>query len=1152
MHAPSVTRRHPSVRAWPRVLACILGLGLAAAAVAEDPGGAAGTAPRSPRRHLQRQEQVQRLRCLYNGYLLTVDPVKAMAAASAGDRHRLWVLHAVLVHPQTGRIAGIYPALGTPAFAGGPVARDVASYQVLATSETPPAPGITAAQLKTYWRQAGVPEALLAGAEWVDLGGAVATPGLTDTHFHVSSWSKKVPAPGERFGYYADLSDPGYYVIPGEWTRTCARDALWRIVADANAHLIDTQDDGIFLHGYILTEVDSGPSGEPRAAYVYSPSATCTPPTPNPAYLPNRVGARQVTVPPNVCTADASTWPAIDYPMVPALVVQTSGQSCWYNAALLDGYNLKQEQIGSLTPPVPLTAAVTTGSADGATWTLTATSDTAADVLFTAPTPYPLDVVVTRSGESGTLTVPFDVLSAQATSRTLIAQAMIPELATTALAGQVTGFQARPFYRRIAECIPKATWDAAAAYWGESPGTDTVGYGSWDPRNPYATNWYNGAKRGLIQYFFDTVAQAWRPTGYAEHYPMRDALATVVVSSPSVADIMTQARNTAAWCHRHGLTLANDIMFYRRDGEASQFRGYQALSYDHAAEAGFNASVGLDPGVATGDLNLRIGMYYYIESGDDVAETLRLGHDATNGSDLDRLKPASSHPEYPGWVRWLGWKLQLDGAAYTRNNFTNAPAAKITRTDPVTVANELGNQVNFMDHSFGLLTMTDLQEQVLTSRESAALYWFIREADPSSQFHNPQITRDWTAFKKGVVGFLGVSFESQTLAADLGKLSRVPLTTAQATQLAGKLVAVVAQVNDAWDRTLSALIRIWFEASRSPSGLPPLPGQTVCHTSGDGGVDLWARAIRQLKQDVESLPTRWEDLPARWKAVVPQDANLPAIRRTFSDERFRMEHLIFISEHLLNTIQGAGGLNTGTTPHTRNAVLSLQPAIMLLDGGDGGGFPVAQELWQLPHTSLDVWRGLPAVPRQHHMDALGTFLANDIPFTINTDPPAMRDPRPALTVVGAVARTPVEIDPTHWADQSGAEPSIRPPDYLVGKVYPPFGLVTGASSNPHQLTVEQALAAMTFWGAYAAEMEREAGALAVPTGSGQPGWFADIVVWRANPLAIVGPGGLTLQTMGRTAPGSDDSARVQTVNAFIGKFLPKITVVEGMTVLGQV
>lgn len=632
---------------------------------------------------------------------------------------------------------------------------------------------------------------------------------------------------------------------------------------------------------------------------------------------------------------------------------------------------------------------------------------------------------------------------------------------------------------------------------------------------------------------------------------MRDALATVVIGTPTVAELMTQRKNTAAWCHRHGLTMANDIMFYRRDGENSEFKAYQALSYDHAAEPGFNETVGLDPNADTGDFDLRVGMYYYIESGDDLAESVRLAHDATNGSDLVRLTPPLTHPEYPGWVRWLGWKLQLDGAAFTRNNFTNAPAAKVTRTDPVTVVNELGNQVNFMDHSFGLLTMTDLQEQVLTSRESAALYWFVREADPAAQFRNPLITRDWSGFKKGVVNYLGLTIDTQLLASDLVKMTHVPLSSTQATQLAGKLAAVVAQVNDAYERTLSSIIRIWFERSRSPSGLPPLPSQTVCHTSGDGGVDLWARAIRQLKQDVASLPTRWEDLPARWKAVVPQDANLAAIPRTFSDERFRMEHLIFISEHLLDSILGPGGINTGTTALTRNAAVSLQPAIMLLDGGTGAGFPVAQELWQLPHTSLDVWCGLPALPRYNSTDALGTFLRNDIPFTINTDPPAMRDPRPALSVIGAVARTPVEIDPTHWADQSGPEPAVRPADYLVGKVYPPFGLVTGGSTNPHQLTIDQALAAMTFWGAYTANMEREVGALAVPTGPGQPGWFADVVVWRANPLAISGPGGLTLEAMGRTAPGSDDAARVQTVNAFIGRFLPKLTVVAGIPVFRQ-
>jgi predicted amidohydrolase YtcJ len=118
----------------------------------------------------------------------------------------------------------------------------------------------------------------------------------------------------------------------------------------------------------------------------------------------------------------------------------------------------------------------------------------------------------------------------------------------------------------------------------------------------------------------------------------------------------------------------------------------------------------------------------------------------------------------------------------------------------------------------------------------------------------------------------------------------------------------------------------------------------------------------------------------------------------------------------------------------------------------------------------------------------------------------------------------------------------------VGKVYPPFGLVAGATTNPLQLTIEQALAAMTFWGAYMANMEAEAGALAVPAGAGQPGWFADLVVWRYNPLAIQGPGGMTVEALARTPGGTNDAARLATVNAFISKFLPRQTVVGGRPV----
>jgi len=1135
-------------RRWPStiiggVLAFVALMSGPVPARADEPAGA----PRDPSGRIPRQGQAVRLRCLYNGYLLTVDPGKAQSPASTADRYRLYVLHAVLVHPDTGRVAAIFPALGTPAFPDGEVARPVSDFPLLLSSESPPAPGITAEQLRTYWRTAGVAEELLGEAQWLDLDGAVATPGLVDTHFHVSSWSKKVPAPGERFGYWADVSDPAYYVLPGDWERTCARDAMWRIVADANRHLVESGDDGIFLHGYIYPEIDSDASGALQAAYLYASTSSASG-TFNPYYLPNRIGAQAVTPPADPCTTDPASWPALDYPTATALVVQTTGQSCWFNSALLAAYNERQESIRSSLEPIAVTAVAPSGSPDGETWILSlpaAGGD--ADVLFRAALPFSVDVVTAIADDGDTLWVPFDVIASDAAGRTLTGQAMIPELASQAFAEPPVSLELRPFARFLVEWIPATVWDAAADYWGTPPSHDPVSYGAWDPRDPDATNWYNGAKRGLIQYFYDSAADGWRPTGYAEHYPMRDALGAVVVSWPTIPELVEQRRNTAAWCHRHGLTMVNDIMFYRRDGE-DEFDAYEAMSWDHGPDAAFLERVGLDPGASTGGLDLRVGLYYYVETGDDVAGSLGLALDEVAGSDVERLRPPTTHYEYPGWVRWLGWKLQLDGSSMTRNSFTSAPLAKYTRTDPLPVANELGNQVTFQDHSFGLLTMTDLQEQVLSSRESAALYWLVRESDPTSPFYNPNLANDWSGLTSGVVNFLGFTVTTQLLAADLGRLNHVSLSPDQAVQLADKLAAVFAQVNDAWERTLSALIRIWFEASRSPADLPPLPSQVVCHTSGDGAVDLWARAIQQLKQDVESLPTEWAELPQRWKEVVPEDADLGAIRRSFSDERFRIEHLLFISGHLLDILQGADGIDAASTPSTRNALVSLQPSIMALDGGTGSAFPVAQELWILPGGVTDPWQGLPPVPRYHHTDALTTFVERDIPMTINTDPPAMRDPRPVLTVIGAVARTPVEIDPTQWADQEGPEPASRPPDYLAGKVYAPFGYLEGSDANPMQITIEQALAAMTYWGAYSARMENEVGAIAIPSDPEQLGWLADIVVWRANPLAITGPDSLTLDALGRMPSGTDDADRLATVNAYITGFLPRLTVVGGVPV----
>ena len=217
--------------------------------------------------------------------------------------------------------------------------------------------------------------------------------------------------------------------------------------------------------------------------------------------------------------------------------------------------------------------------------------------------------------------------------------------------------------------------------------------------------------------------------------------------------------------------------------------------------------------------------------------------------------------------------------------------------------------------------------------------------------------------------------------------------------------------------------------------------------------------------------------------MIPADEDLSVIRRSFDNERFRVEHLLNISGHFLDDVVGTSGINVATTPATRNVVLSLQPSLLFLDGElfRTLGFPYAQELWPIPAAGhSDLWHGLSWRPRAHHHEPAPVFMENDIPFTLNTDPPAVRDPRPALTVVSAVARTPAEIDPGRWVGQDGAAPLHHPPDYLVGKVYTPLGLTQQAPDNPMQLTVEQALSAMTFWAAYVSGREDEIGAIAAP------------------------------------------------------------------------
>jgi len=1098
-------------------------------------------------------EAPERVGSLFNGYILTVDPGRAVGQ-DPGERHRLYVLNAVLIDTATGRIAATYPALPSVAAAGDPVARSVSELPALLSVEHPPAPGITAQQLVQYWKSRGVDEKLLSGVWIVDLQGAVVTPGLIDDHFHVSSWSKKLPDEGERFGFYADIGDPGYYTDVSDLSRVCAREALWKIVADANAHLAETGRDQIYLHGYWMTGAsEQGEDGYPLA-FLFQGGAS--PPRRDPAYLINRIGTAPSApkqAPADPCASDPSTWPPLDYESAPALLVHTSGQMCWYNLPVLEAFNQAQADQASSFPETAVSEVVPP-SEEGERWEIAVDPSSAGNggVLSQEP-PFGIDLAVPAGSSPATRLVPFAVEEVDAGASRLRGLPMIPEVADRELgASPPAGITVLPFRRPIPMEIPEALWRGAEEYWGETPESARLAWGQWDPAHPYETNWYNGAERGLVQFVHDQATGAWRPSGCAEHYTMRDKLSAFVLDPLTPQEGMRQRRNLARWCHRHGITSVQDIMFYRRQYNPQEFAAYEGLSFDHRFPGGMGyygeRQVPLDE--RTGGLNLRVGLYYYVENAAGIDEVLGLAHASGQRTDPERLTPPEAHPEYPGWVRWTGWKLQLDGGTGARTLFTNAPMPKPAVDDRWEMEDEAGHHITFFNHGFGLLTMTNDQEQVLTSRETAALYWLVRESDPSSSFHNTALGTDWSFLAGGVSGWLERSIDAAKLSADLAKLQHVPLTAPD--QLAEKIRLLVEQVQSGWQRTLMALARIWYEASIRESSRVPMPSQVACHNLGDGAVDLYVRAIKQIKEDVESFPSAWSDLPDHWQAVLPEDADLSAVRRSFQGERYRVEHLLNVSGGIFEDLHGPGGLDASTSPTARNVVLSTQPALLVLDGEAirNYGFPYPQELWGIPDGGAgQLWKGVPATPRWHHHMPCPVFRDRDVPFSLSSDPPAVRDPRPAITLIGAVGRTPVEIDPGHWAgEEAGGEPE-RPVDYLVGKVYGPLGLTPSTPDNPMALSMEESLCGMTFWAAYVVGMETEIGAVAPPGALGEgDGWFADLVVWAVNPLAIAGPGGMHLEDLATTPEGSDPTGTVQMANAFIKKFLPRITMVGGVPV----
>ncbi len=1104
------------------------------------PAGRTGAFPPPP----------ERVGCLYNGFLLTVDPGRALAEDPT-ERNRLYMLHAVLIDTATGRIAATFPSLPSIAGEGDVVAHPVEDYPNLSL-EHPPPPDVTAGELVQYWRARGVAPELLTGIWLVDLSGAVVTPGLIDDHFHVSSWSKKLAPEGQRFGFYADVGDPAYYTDPATWDRFCSRKVLWKIVADANDFLAEQDRNKIYLHGFWNTEVDRiGEDGYPES-FLFSEGEEGS--RANPRFLINRIGrgaTAPVTPPADPCNSDPESWPPLDYETVPALLVHTSGQACWYNSALLEAFNASQEE-GLAAFPATTVEAMTPPAEEDDSWSIELGSSAGA-ALLSRETPFAIDLVVPGAAGESSRHLPFSELSVDVGAWALLARAMLPGIAEEILEGGLPpGSQVIPFARPIPLEISEEVWNAAAGNAGEEPETERQAYGCWDPTVPYGTNWYNGAERGLVEFVHDEAMGVWRPSGYAEHYVMRDRLSAYVLDPLTPEESMSHRRRLARWCRRHGITSVQDIMFYRREGSLTEFAACEGLSYDHRYPGGLDYYPRWDvsPSVETGGLNLRIGLYYYVENAGGIPEVLELVLPQAGPTDLERLRPPEGHPEYPGWVRWTGWKLQLDGGVGARTLFSSAPLPKPAFDDPYTVTLEGGQEFRLTNHSFGLLTMTNLQEQVLTSRESAALYWLVRESDPASVFHNPRMGQDWTFLKRGVAGWLDTELDQEALAADLGRLGHVDLPDPD--QMVGKLAGALDQVRSGWERTLGALARIWYEGSVQRAAGHPMPTQVACHALGDGGADIWVRAIRQLRDDLAAFPSSWAELPSWWQSVIPEDADLSVVRRTFEGERYRVEHWINVSSSLLQDLQGPAGLDRSTSPAARNVVFSTQPALLVLDGEaiKSRGFPYAQELWDIPNDGTGaMWLGVPARPRWHHHMPAPLLRDRDIPFSLSSDPPAVRDPRPAITLIGAVARMPVEIDPEHWVNQQdGVEPE-RPTDYLVGATYGPLGLTPSTPGNPMHLSMAEALVAMTFWAAYVVGWETEVGALAPPGAlAGGGAWWGDLVVWMANPLAIEGPSGMHLEDLATLPEGQSPVAVVQMCNAFIRKFRPLMTLVSGIPV----
>ncbi len=157
---------------------------------------------------------------------------------------------------------------------------------------------------------------------------------------------------------------------------------------------------------------------------------------------------------------------------------------------------------------------------------------------------------------------------------------------------------------------------------------------------PYDSNWYSGAERGLMEYIHDEEGGCWRPTGYAEHYVMRDLLGAVVIGEITANDGILVPPQPARWCYRHGLVGGTTSCITAAAPIPRIFNLTKPFLQPTRQTPISRKLTASDPATRTGCSEpARFGMYYYIEQLDQIPDVLALATSAEYGLDLDRLRP---------------------------------------------------------------------------------------------------------------------------------------------------------------------------------------------------------------------------------------------------------------------------------------------------------------------------------------------------------------------------------------------------------------------------------------------------------------------------------------------------------------------------------